>query len=237
MMERKISELFMHFDEIKEWRKDVSFKAIMKKEKKIWSLKDFAEKDDNRETVLTLIRLAKVVAEGNERKHIKFIREAQLMFNIDAKKFEEKWRKSNKKKLVIEPYRVKLSKIGKNMKPKLIESWKNLSKKIDKRKEELKCKAERKKVRRYEKLEEKKRLNVIEQKNLSDFDKWSNIKTLKSSFPVTFLGQFAIRRQRYNIEEINLWRLREHEFWVRDYFRKYDVPMGMTPKIFMTWLS
>jgi hypothetical protein len=49
---------------------------------------------------------------------------------------------------------------------------------------------------------------------------------------MTFIGQFVIRRQRYDIEEINMWRLPEHEFLVRDYFRKYEVPMDMMPNFF-----
>jgi hypothetical protein len=73
---------------------------------------------------------------------------------------------------------------------------------------------------------------VIEQKKLSGFDKWSNINKLKSSFPMTYLGQFGIRRQRYDIEEVKLWRLPEHEFLVRDYFRKYNISMDMMPNNF-----
>jgi hypothetical protein len=66
MMEIKISRLSVCFDEVKEWGNEAS---LMKREKKIWSLKDFTvkddEKDDRRETTLALIRLTKVVAEEN----------------------------------------------------------------------------------------------------------------------------------------------------------------------------
>jgi hypothetical protein len=105
-------------------------------------LKEFAEKedekDDNKEMTIALLRLTKVVKEENEIKEKMAARRAERKFGIDIINFEEEWRENCfKEKIIIQPDRIRLTKIHREMRTNLKESWKILMKRIDKRKSEL----------------------------------------------------------------------------------------------------
>jgi hypothetical protein len=71
---RKLYELIDSFDEIGKWRREVATRRIDARKGNIWSLKKFAEredgKDDDKETLICLLRLAKIVFEENEKKRL-----------------------------------------------------------------------------------------------------------------------------------------------------------------------
>jgi hypothetical protein len=73
------------------------------------------------------------------------------------------------------------------MKLLLISSWQKLGKKIDARKGKIRQLNEAKRISRLGKAEAKKILIVVELKKQSGFDKWSVVKKLQSSFPMTYL--------------------------------------------------
>jgi hypothetical protein len=51
-------------------------------------------------------------------------------------------------------------------------------------------------------------------------------------FPMNFRGTFPIRKTKYEVADTKLWKLPQHEFMVRDYFRKFDIPFDLFPKNF-----
>jgi hypothetical protein len=47
---------------------------------------------------------------------------------------------------------------------------------------------------------------------------------------MTHSRHLQVRRNRCKINGIDMWRIPEHKFMVRDYFRKLEVPTDMFPK-------